>query len=361
MWNRSKLVVIAVMAALLPPVGARAQGYTPVIIQGGGATNIYPQAINDKGQVAGTAAFSGATRAFLWTPATSTTGAVMKNLGTYKSYQWSNGTALNNRGDVVGRVQANSTSAPQATYWQGGGAASLIFPANARQQSEAYAINDSRQIVGEYTGQTAQTFLSQMVNGTRQTAILGYGWPGGITSAGKVLVRYNGTGYPAYVWTPSTSNGMTGAATAITEGPWVISDLDQIAGDTTYTIQNQWGTYNPDKPSLYVNGAWTDIPFPSIPPPSGAWVNGGAEAISSTGRVVGWMNAYDLTLPPPYSPTVQTVFVSDSSNGTRDINTLVPVGWVVTDVYGINKTGQILAKATSGGVSYAVLLNPSSN
>lgn len=121
-----------------------------------GGNTTWEQSINDSGQIAGYATISGgATRGFLWTPATpnGTSGSII-NLGLIAGATTVEAIGINNLGQVVGFAQVGSNS--RAFLWT---QQDLIVDLNSLvaqggsgwNLTVAYGINALGQIVGEGT------------------------------------------------------------------------------------------------------------------------------------------------------------------------------------------------------------------
>ncbi|HZD66165.1 MAG TPA: hypothetical protein VE152_08720 [Acidimicrobiales bacterium] len=123
---------------------------------GGGLTDCTAQAINDRGQVAGTCSSSDLTvsHAFLWFRGR------MTDLGTLGG-SFSGATALNSRGDVAGESQPGSGGSPHAFLWSRGRMADLGTLGATFPQSLARGINNRDQVVGWSTERSGveQAFL----------------------------------------------------------------------------------------------------------------------------------------------------------------------------------------------------------
>jgi len=121
---------------------------TPVYVNAGAGPLDGPLAINDAGQVAGTAYFAVGTtfqrHAFIVTQGATTDLGVLPGMTT----SWAND--INNTGDVVGYSYASLT-APRATLWRNGSVIDLgVLP--GQTTSVAEDINDQGRIVGTSGG-----------------------------------------------------------------------------------------------------------------------------------------------------------------------------------------------------------------
>jgi probable HAF family extracellular repeat protein len=354
-----------------PPAATQGPGYTLTVLEAPGVTNVTPRGINASGQVAGAASFNGGrTRAFRWTPATPNGAAgAFKDLGTLKGYDWSAGRALNSTGDVTGTggkgefgVFGGPSYIPHALLWSGTAGALLLGPSS--EQTEGYAINDARQVVGWYPQQGA--FLSQVVSGKRKLFIIGEGTANGINNSGQIVVTQGANG--PYIFT-ITGPG-TGTRTELTGGAEAhgINEAGQVAGSLGPTLIlagdgiTQWRAY---RPGLYLaasayglNAGWNDLGHPATSVAQGEWVVSVAQALNNQGLVVGASVAYDLAAPgPSYPATARTVWAWDPTNGMRDLNVLVAgSGWNLERVWGVNDAGQIVGTGRLNGQPRGFLL-----
>lgn len=132
--------------------------------------------INDAELVVGASSNGQTSRPFLWTR------GQMRDLGTVAGGTDTPGRAwdINARGDVVGTSRAVGTTS-QATLWSGpnrrhlGSPVSLGSLGDGQRFSEAFAVNNRRQVVGRstVTGSTERAFLWQDGQGMQDLGSLG--------------------------------------------------------------------------------------------------------------------------------------------------------------------------------------------
>lgn len=302
-------------------------------------------AINNAGQIVGQAdTSSGASHPFLYNPAT----ASMQDLGTFGGATGS-ATGINSAGQIVGWATA-SDNVPRPFLWSSNGLINLA-PAGA-SGGQANAINDSGAIAmtlsltdgstnayldigGQFTnlnsflGSTSS--LGQAINATSQvagyasSASLSNGWFTG-NSAGANLLG-----------APAGSDG------ALSFSVTSINDAGQIVG---YRVDRSPDPTEPNLPSgwVYANGqfAATAIQQPQFIDDAGdivgaSFVIGGADELDAHAFV-----------------TVGGV--------TQDLNNLIAAGsgtgWVLSQANAISSTGQIVGWGLLNGTQHAFLLNP---
>ena len=124
-----------------------------------------------------------------------------------------------------------------------------------------------------------------------------------------------------------------------------INGIGQIVGALYFSSQ-------PSHAALYNNGIWTDLG--AFPGASGTSATG----INTAGQIVG-IAVFPITSYHPFKPG-KHVFIY-RSGVLVDFNALIPSnsGFTITDVAGINDSGQILCTATNtSSFAHAVLLTP---
>jgi len=200
------------------------------------------QAINDKGQVAGISdRSSGARAAFLWE------NGVMRDIGNLGGTWLTNVVGINAKGQVAGSSLSNS-GAIHAFFWDGVmmdiGTLGCFLPAACGPGSEAHALNDIGQVVGQAnmggdgTGSSVfHAFLWE--NGTmRNLGTLGgnYANARAINNRGQVTgestVASTGSIH-AYLWENEEMSDLglrPGAPSGGGSAGYAINDQGQIAG-----------------------------------------------------------------------------------------------------------------------------------
>ena len=132
--------------------------------------------INEPGQIVGASSSGQALRPFVWWR------GQMRDLGTVAGGDDTPGRAwsINNRGDVVGFSRVAGTTS-QATLWAGPNRPRIGHPVglgslgDGERFSEAFAINNRRQVVGRslVTGSTERAFLWEQGTGMTDLGALG--------------------------------------------------------------------------------------------------------------------------------------------------------------------------------------------
>jgi probable HAF family extracellular repeat protein len=258
-----------------------------------GGTTAGASGINDGDQLVGTYFTSGGPeRAFLYM-----NGSV-QNLGVLSGTSSSGAGAINNKGHIVGA----SFNYPPFSIFR-----AFLYENGSMQDigdlgggwSEAYALNDNDQIVGDSHDTSGDDHVFLYANGSMQDlgTLGGYNaWAFGINNSGQVV-------------------GSCGAP------------------------------FGSNTPFLYVNGSMQNIGTLG-----GDY--GQALGINSGGQVVGYSEISDGT---------QHAFVYANSVMT-DLNSLLinpNSGWLLEEATGINNAGQICGWGTnSAGQTHAFLLNP---
>lgn len=258
-------------------------------------------AINDNGQIVGTATFANdeGARAFLWDR---TNGMLSLGAFGFASY----GADINSSGQVVGRftdVELVNNSRDKAFIWDLNNGMQSIGTLGGNF-SEAQAINDNGQIVGSSTTSFGyqKASLWDEINGISDLGALGH-------NASKAFD---------------------------------INDSGQIVGQTRIN----WSTQH--RAAFWdASGSIQDL---------GALPGGYSEAygINVSGQVVG----YSVT---DNGPNSGAAIVWDEVNGVRNLNDLVDLasGWNINTATAINNSGQIVGYGSlDGGDRQAVLLTP---
>lgn len=176
------------------PTGAHIRFHPYLYSQGVGTDlgNLAASAINNSGQMTGTFsdAVGGTGGAFL----TTTDGQVL-NLGTLPGYSFSYGEALNNKGQVAGSAQERDGMA-DAFIYSGGvmqNLNQLIDPMLGLRLTHVVAINDYGQILAGYgpVGQTGNYLLTPLTETVPEPGTAGFLLTAAVAGAlASVLRRY---------------------------------------------------------------------------------------------------------------------------------------------------------------------------
>jgi probable HAF family extracellular repeat protein len=270
-------------------------------VMGGNPALSIGYSINEAGQVAGySSAPGGNSRAVLWS------GGGLSDLGTLGGR---NSAALhvNDNGQMVGWSEFNPDSgARRAAIWSGG----LSALAQVGNYDAAWSINNSGKAVGECTTIGSTSDVTQPC-----------AWPGGVLA---VL------------------GGSQGLARDI-------NDAGTIAGWSEITAIDHKGGHIPHAVIWDADGIHDLGTLP------GGTLTSRANAINASGQVVG---AGTITSDLATGATHAVLW---EAGQVIDLNNCIPAdsGWVLTEAYGINDTGQIVGTGGHNGVYYrAFLLTP---
>lgn len=264
--------------------------------------------INELGQVIGTASTADNQRhAFLWSDANNngvSDPGEMIDLGTLGGVR-SDAIKINNSGQVVGFARISS-GASYPFVWADAnnngqsdpGEMIKIEPAGS-SGGEAYGINDSGQVVGQFISSDGYYHLFRYESGIITDL--------GTSPFGGDVIFGNG-----------------------------INKSGQIAGDGNYPDFNTYQAF------LYQNGTFT--PLGTLGGPSS-----GVLDLNDKGEVVGGSDT---------SSGVEHAFLY--SNGMIDLNSVLPVGsgWELTLSFDVNNQSQIVGRGNYNGQTHAFLLTP---
>jgi uncharacterized membrane protein len=320
--TRLLAVAAAVLLGCLP---ATAAGAEVVEMSAEGIEYIDVAAVNNSGEVAGTASFGAGDpdttrRGYRWQR-----GSGFTNLGVVGVCCGFNAASsasdINNQGLVSGRSTTNDQCFPgRGVVWTGGAPTTLIDAFGAKQDnatcpmvysSEAKAINDAGVVAGTSPDQSCsrpygrgRAFVAQSGSSTPMALPTSCSNTGGdlvrdINAAGDVLIFSSTSGAQ---FTGGLYSAATGAVTTLNltpAGEHGLSDTGVVVGDETGKLTGV----------RYDNGTYTPLPpLPGFP-------YSHAAAVSNAGDVVGWS-----TDGPNY---VATLWRGDTP---IDLNTLLPAG-----------------------------------
>jgi hypothetical protein len=336
------MVRMGLLALALSIVARASSTYSvTVFTTTGGGTGI-----NNSGQMAGTEFIGNTTQATIGGPSGST--AIPLPSGCSSG---SNGAAVNDSGQVTG--SACYTFPNFNTFYQafiGTVAGSTVIPLPAGwTYAGGLAVNGSGQVAG--TGgrvyrRDAQAFIGT-VSGSAAIPFPDPSWSvsngNAVNASGQVtgFVGSGTTAAQAYIGTTSGSTVIPLLPGWSSMQGFGINDSGQIAGF------GRNGTTNTQAFVATISGS-TAIPLPVGD--TDASVD--RQSINNLGMVVGGSSA-------PGSPYNLHGWIWDASDGTVPLSALVPVGWNVTNAISISNNGLILAQASfMGGAVQSVELTP---
>jgi uncharacterized membrane protein len=330
--NSSPRLILA-LALLLAGGHDLALGQTPQY----SVTNLGPvqgASLNDKGQVAGYESVP--------TPVPAATAVVwdavngVQDLGIPPGFVWAQSTAINNLGHVAG-VAGVSVAGPYGLfYWD----STRGFLVPGISVSSAFSISDTDLIAGWAT----DAFLWGPANGLQYLPVP---CPG--VSSQAMAISSNGAFVVGDATVHSPQCNPLGQFYVEVPVMWTAGILTELNVNYVVDVNNvgqvagnvcQPGGLAPCYAAVWTNGVVQDLG--TLP---GASI-GTAYSINDSGQVIG--------------DSGNSVFVWDSKNGMRDLNSLIPTGSgiILTHAIKINNSGQILATGSSGPLGYTFLLTP---
>lgn len=327
-------VCLLTAAILLAANPCTAQSYTLTDL---GPSGVYTaRAINNNGQVAGSAAPAGdSTSSNLSDPFLLINGT-LTDLGNFGNPQGAGAYAVNSLGDVVG-LAGTAGGGQQPFLFSNGTLTELAADGGTPQ-----GINTAGTIVGYYTPDPCPypcTHAFALSNGTLTD--LGPGEAEAINTSGQIAGDSAGT--EAAVWQPDGTVTLLGFLPGETDSrAFAINDAGQVVGNA-YTTVPQYALHA----FLFSNGQMTDIDtFDS----QASWAFG----INSNGVVVGMFT-------PSSTSMAYDAFVY-LGGSMMDLNKLIPAGSGLTlmQANGINDAGEIVgqAQSNSDGSVHGFLLTP---
>jgi probable HAF family extracellular repeat protein len=298
-----------------------------------GGANAAAFAVNDSGSVAGTA-----TTMFGYSHAFSSNGGAMTDLTLNSGASYGFAAGINNSGAIAGTQIVNGQAF--ATLWSNGTASAV-----AAAGSYAMAINDSGQIAGMLTTVDGQGHAFIATNGSLQDlgTLAGGSW----SSAYAINANGEAAGYGVtssgafrgFTWTAGGGLDELGTLGGANSYAMAIDDAGTVAG----SAQLANGAMH-----AFISSGDALIDLGTL-----GGMNSYAYGISASGEVVGYSGAADGSTQ---------AFLYD--NGVMiDLNSLIDPasGWVLTQAYAINASGEIAGAGWFNGAEHAFLLDPSSN
>lgn len=300
--------------------------------------------VNDIGQVVGSKSFGGGpTHAFLYS------NGVMTDLGVLESsHHYSSATDINDAGLVVGSSMiAENTSSQRPVLFSGGTVTNLGSLGGG--YGFAGGINSAGQVVGLSSDANGVTHAFLWSNGTMidlgsLEGSGGYSCAYGINDNTQVVgVSVFSGANRGFLWEGGvmTDLGDLAEGTGNTRA-YAINNLGQVVGES-------WQDSSASHAFVWQNGAMSDLGV--LPGANGSL----AEGINDSGVVVGTSYTADGSLH-------HRLFVWDSTNGMQDANNLLDsssAGWTLYGCRDINNLGQIVGWGTNpSGQIHGVLLTP---
>jgi len=343
-----KTIHVAILSmALLATANSNAFaiGYTFTDLGTLGGTLSQALAINNSGQIVGSAWTTGglSSHATVWngTTATDLTPGIAGNSSV--------ASGISNSGLVAGAMAVDInwlTWGWRATVWNGT-TSTVLGTLPDTVHSEAWGINNSGQVIGQsqvnpYSGE----FHATVWNGSTPTDLGRNSYVRDINESGQIagsMLFSDGKGgfvNHATIWNGTTSIDL-GTLGGAYSGALAINDLGQVVGSSSTANGENYAF-------LYSEGKMLDLGTLG-----GTYSH--AVAINDKGQVVG-MSRKDNSL------SSYAFFFTDGT--MLDLNTLANAaanGWTITDVRGINDSGQIVGSAKNSlGQTHAFLLTPES-
>jgi probable HAF family extracellular repeat protein len=377
----SLVVALAAVAGFVVPLSAQQYSITNLGSLGGSWVSTYPSAINNSGQVAGTARqanFSLSTP--FRTEANSPINPLTDNLGFLTSVGATAGSAssINNSGQVAGTASIPIAGSPGYFYsiaFRADPGNSTLVSLGTRtisgylgaNSTNANGINSSGQVTGSADTEEApgacsgtvgiQAFLTAADGtvstsedlGTVEVGNCGTSVGLAVNTSGQV-VGYSGVaGYSflpthAFLATPGEAIQDLGTLGGLYTVANAVNDAGQVVGNSDFDPTMLF------HPHAFLATATTAMQ--NLGTLGGTWVY--ANSINNAGQIVGTSTLSGDTQTDAYI----------YQNGTMtDLNTLIPAGsgWVLQNVVGINDAGQIVGNGTYNGAQAAFRLDPPLN
>jgi probable HAF family extracellular repeat protein len=350
-----------------------------------GSSRSWASAINDSGQVVGSSYLAGDqnNHAFLYKD------AKMTDLGTLGGTS-SEAKGINKSGQVVGWSDNSSGERRAFFYDSANGMKDLndLIPADSGWTiHEARAINNNGQIAATGWPPTRRDpcnpdagsgpdfdtalVLTPATTGKYEVQNLGtlggdYSYATGLNDSGQVVGRssLSGCGEQPFLYDESADPKMQGLPGWEAYG---INNSGKVVGYTWYFTEYDMDCTNNDCHRAFIyDSATKQMQVLGTLGTGDTYGTIGSEAygINDSEKVVGLSGIGDgfhhwvSGSGPAYG------FIYDSTNGMKDLNTLIPAdsGWTIHEARAINNNGQIAATGYKDGVGqHALLLSPTSD
>jgi probable HAF family extracellular repeat protein len=332
----------ALSAALAFPAICCAATYTVTDLGTLGGAGSSGLGINASGQVTGASDTTGDTEshAFLWTPTTPNgTSGTMHDLRTLGGTQ-AEGVSINASGQVTG-YSLTSGNSQHAFLYDG---AMHDLGTSGERSSQGNGINASGHLVGaSWDGATNRAFL---YDGTRHYLDLSGG-----TSNSAVAINVSGqvagsTGLDAFLWTPTTPNGVTGTSILLGSLGGFETTANGLNDSGHVTGESRGASFSSNHAFLY-DGTMHDLGTLG-----GGYSNG--YGINASDQITG-----ESSTP---GDAATHAFLYTPGSGMVDLNSLIDplLGWNLGIGQAINDVGQITGYGYHGddGQLHAFLLTP---
>ncbi len=258
------------------------------------------------------------------------------DVGDLPQYHNVQGTALNNRGQVVGSLigpQQNDTPGAitrEGFLWEGG-AVQCLRNLPAYSESEPLAVSDSGEIVGDtfnvymFSPDYAPPTHAFLYRHGRMILLAGAGSDAAdINNRGQIVGNDNSR---IFLW-------QNGKKVIIDTAGGAVAIYDETQ------VLIQYGGSSAERGRLWQDGKTQDIgTLPGLPLMT-------VKALNDAGEIVGQAS----------NGNVNRAFLWQNGR-MRDISHLQP-GWTLTEAYGINNRGQVVGVGTYRGDEHDFLLTP---
>ncbi len=346
---RLALVALASLAVAASPISALPL-YSIVDLGDfpGGADQSQATSINASGQVVGIGQNASRNRGFL-TSSNQDGSITLVDLGALDRLPTTFARSINARGQIVGGSGDGDKSRsflwnPTAPNSPSGAMIELDIPTAEHNHNTAMAINARGQVVGFSVGM-GYLWSPNESNGTTGTAIDLGGLPGGFASTnayglndvGQVVgVSHTDFGQHAFLWTPTTPNGMTGVMIDLGTLPGTSGASQAVAINAAGAVVGHSVTAGGGQHAML----WTPDGFGGGVMRDLGRLEGGndissAYGINASNEVVGYSNS---------AGSDHAFYWSDAS-GIVDLNSLADASgnaWVLRFAHAINDRGQVV-------------------
>ncbi len=299
--------------------------------------------ISESGYVVGSGQVTGGPHGFVWSAASG-----LEDMGVFPGFNETTAFDVNGHGMAVGWAGGLTTHEYRPFLWTASGG----FQNVGEDEGEAWAINDAGQVVGT-DHKTAHAFVWSSATGLHDIGDLPDGDDGSvaykINSVGQIVGGGGAaTGFRAFLWTPTSPNGITGSMIDLGELP---GGLDESLAASINDSGDVVGTSAVEGPPYgsYHAFLWT---------PTGGMQDLGT--LSDDDQIIG---AADINnLGQVVGQADDRAFLWTVADGMQDLNNMLDssgADWVLRGAGGITDAGQIVGGGIGpNGALHAVLLTP---